>query len=169
MAHGVIRTDNMLGTVSGTHLVSFKYQPSDTDTAIDNGNIVVIGDLIDGERELHTASTPDANSPLKNLAVVAGVEVMYDERKKNLDEYYNEAGKNTRGYYLSECKGYFSVTADALDLTAGTPAKGNIVEAMAGTKMKVVSSLTSGSTQIGTIDAIEKNGRYTYYVIKLVG
>lgn len=169
MAHGVIRTDNMLGTVSGTHLVSFKYQPSNTDTAIDNGNIVVIGKLIDSEREIHTASTPTAESPLKDLAVVAGVEVMYDERKKNLDDYYNEAGKTIRGYALSECKGYFSVTADALDLTAGTPAKGWVVEAMAGTKMKVVETLTAKSTQIGTIEDIEKNGRYTYYVIKLIG
>ena len=71
MAHGVIRTDNMLGTDVGTHLVSFKYQPSDTDTAIDNGNVVVIGDLINGEREVHTATTPAANSALAKIAVVA--------------------------------------------------------------------------------------------------
>lgn len=76
MAHGVIRTDNMLGTDVGTHLVSFKYQPSDTDTAIDNGNVVVIGDLINGEREVHTATTPAANSALAKIAVVASVEVI---------------------------------------------------------------------------------------------
>lgn len=166
MAHGVIRTDLMLGTPVGTHLVSFKYRPGDEDTAIDNGRVVAIGALMDGEREVHTADTPTAATPLKDLAVVASVEVMYDERLKNLDQFYNEAGKICRGYYLSECKGYFSVTADDLE---GTPVVGHVVEAMAGTKMKVVETATSGSTQIGTIEAIEKAGRYTYVVIKLVG
>lgn len=167
MTHGVIRTDNMLGTDVGTHLVSFKYQPSDTDTAIDNGNVVVIGDLINGEREVHTATTPAANSALAKIAVVASVEVMYDERKKNLDDFYNEAGKICRGYYLHS-KDVFSVTADALSIGSGvTPAVGSIVELAAGTKLNVVASLTSGSTQVGTIAAIEKAGRYTYYVIQI--
>ena len=167
MAHGVIRTDSMLGTDVGTHLVSFKYQPDSTDTAIDNGNVVVIGDLISGEREVHTASTPAKNSAFAKLAVVASVEVMYDERKKNLDEFYNEAGKICRGYYLHS-KDVFSVTADALDIGESvTPGVGSVIELIAGTKMSVVASLTSGSTQVGTIIDIEKNGRYTYYVIQI--
>lgn len=167
MAHGVIRTDNMLGTDVGTHLVSFKYQPSSTDTAIDNGNVVVIGDLISGEREVHTADTPAKNSALAKLAVVASVEVMYDEHKKNLSDFYNEAGKICRGFYLHS-KDVFSVTADALDIGAAvTPAVGDIVELIAGTKMSVVKTLTSGSTQVGTIIDIEKNGRYTYYAIQI--
>ena len=167
MAHGVIRTDNMLGTDVGTHLVSFKYKPDSTDTAIDNGNVVLVGNLIPGEREIHTAGTPAKNSPLKSIAVVASVEVMYDERKKNLDDFYNEAGKTCRGYYL-HTDDVFSVTADALNIAGGvTPAAGYVVELTAGTKMNVVQTLTSGSTQVGTIIDVEKNGRYTYYAIQV--
>lgn len=167
MAHGVIRTDNMLGTDVGTHLVSFKYQPSSTDTAIDNGNVVVIGDLITGEREVHTATTPTKTTALAKIAVVASVEVMYDEHKKNLDDFYNEAGKICRGFYLHS-KDVFSVTADALNIGAAvTPAVGDIVELIDGAKMSIVKSLTSGSTQVGTIISIEKTGRYTYYAIQI--
>lgn len=167
MAHGVIRTDNMLGTTVGTHLVSFKYQPSGTDTAIDNGNVVLIGDLLTGEREVHKADTPAKNSALGKIAIVASVEVMYDEHKKNLDDYYNEAGKICRGFYLHS-KDVFSVTADALDIGSDvTPAVGSIVELIAGTKLSVVATLTQGSTQVGTIVEIQKSGRYTYYTIQI--
>ena len=166
MAHGVIRTDKMLGTDVGTHLVSFKYQPDSTDTAIDNGNVVLVGNLISGEREIHTAGTPAKNSPLKSIAVVASVEVMYDERKKNLDDFYNEAGKTCRGYYL-HTGDIFSVTADALSAITGSPAAGWTVELVDGAKMSLAATLTSGSTKVGTLLGVEKAGRYTYYVIQV--
>jgi len=91
---------------------------------------------------------------------------MYDERKRNLDEFINEAGRACRGYRLHKGD-IFSVTKDALDGVAA-PAIGNVVELKAGTKLNVAASATAGSTQVGKIIAIDVVGRYTYYVI-LVG
>ena len=60
------------------------------------------------------------------------------------------------------------MTAEALDGSFdASSAKGKIVELQASTKMKVVASLTSGSTQVGTIEAVEVAGPYTYFVIKV--
>ena len=84
---------------------------------------------------------------------------MYDERKKNLNEFRNEAGEIARGYRLRSGNVY-SVTAEAL---SGTPAVGSIVELQAGTKGNVVSTLTAGSTKVGTIIAIEGS----YVVIRI--
>lgn len=170
MAKGVVRTDKMHGTDSGVGLVSFKYLPSGTKTAIENGNVVLLNGLLADstgaipDREVYKAVTPAANSAIKDVVLVAGVEVMYDERKKNLDEYENEAGKIVRGFHLST-NDIFAVTADCID---GTAAKDSVIELEAGTKLKAVESLTSGSTQVGVCEQVENTGRYTYYVIRVV-
>lgn len=167
MAHAVVRTDLLAGTDVRSELVSVRYQPesngSNVPTDIDNGNIVKLGDLEEGSRTVYIGLTPAANTALNDVVLIATPEVMYDERLKNLDEYYNVAGKICRGYQLTN-PGGFSVTADAFD---GTPAKGKLVELMAGTKLKVVSSATNGSTQVGKITDVNVVGRYTYYYVEL--
>ena len=167
MAYGVVRTDLMAATDvrGGASLVSVLYAPSNTATAIENGNVVLLNGLKTGEREIYNGVTTAANSPLEDVVLIATPEVMYDERKHNLDEFRNEAGKISRGYHLhqNDC---FSVTKDALD-GATTPAVGNIVELKAGTKLNVVATLTTNSTRVGTIIAVETAGKYTYYVIKV--
>lgn len=164
MAYGRVRTDNMSGTTNGKELVSFKYQPSATDTAIENGNVVVIGNLITGEREVHTATTPAANTALGLIALVASEEIVKDEKRNTLGEFRNEAGSICRGYYLTS-HDLFSVTADAVDIEADyTVVKGGIVELQAGTKLSIVSSLTANSTKVGTIEDIEGD----WYVIRVV-
>ena len=172
MAYGVVRTDNMYGTDVRAGLVSVKYVVTSgsgnditkTETAIENGNVLKLGGLIDGEREIYEGSAPAANTDLKDVVLIASPEVMYDEHKHNLDEYINEAGKACRGYRL-HTGDIFSVTADAL---TGTPEVGNIVELAASTKMKTAASATNGSTGVGKIIAKDVVGRHTYYAI-LVG
>lgn len=180
MAHGVVRTDNMWGTDVRAGLVSIKYIVTTgsgttespyvkTETEIDNGNVLKVGALMDGEREIFEGSAPAANDALSDIVLVASPEVMYDERKRNLDEYFNEAGKACRGYRLHKGD-IFSVTKDALD-GAESPAVGDIVEFKAGTKLNVAAAgtgATSGSTVVGKIIAKDIVGRYTYYAI-LVG
>jgi hypothetical protein len=168
MAYAVVRTDNMFGTDVRAGLVSIKYMGANgtTPTAIQNGNVLKVGALMSGEREIFVGAAPAANDDLKDIVLVATPEVMYDERKRNLDEFINEAGRACRGYRLHKGD-IFSVTKDALDGVA-TPAVGNAVELKAGTKLNVAASATSGSTQVGKIIAIDVVGRYTYYVI-LVG
>ena len=165
MAYGVVRTDNLHATdVRANGLYSFKYIKNNAETAIENGCVVKLGALMDGEREVHSASDVAASDALKDIVLVASPEVMYDERLKNLDQFINEAGTICRGYKLHEGDD-FGLTKDAFTTSLASISVGNIVELAAGTKMKVVSTATSGSTKVGTIMAIEEAGRYTYYVI----
>ena len=166
MAYGIVRTDNMYGTDVRAALVSIKYMGSNgsTPTAIENGSVLKVGALIEGEREVYVGGAVAANDKVEDVVLVASPEVMYDERKKNLDEFINEAGKACRGYRIHSGD-IFSVTKDALT-GKETPAVGNVVELAAGTKLNVADSATGESTTIGTIIAVDVVGRYTYYVIK---
>lgn len=168
MAYGVVRTDKMFGTDVRSGLVSVRYQPSGTATAIENGNVVLLSGLETGSREVYKGETPAANSAIGGIVLIASPEVMYDERKRNLDEFRNEAGDIARGYYLYT-EDIFSVTKDALD-GAATPAVGDVVELKAGTKLNVkaaATGATDGSTVVGSIIDINVVGRYTYYVIQV--
>lgn len=167
MSYGVVRTDKMIATDVRSMLESVKYMGAgSTATAIDNGNVVKLdGSLMTGEREIKKGVTPAANDALDAIVLIASPEVMYDERKRNLDEFQNEAGKVCRGYHLHSGD-IFSVTKDALD-GAATPAVGNVVELKAGIKLNVAASATGGSTVVGKIIAVDVVGRYTYYVIQV--
>ena len=169
MGYGVVRTDRLMGTNVRSMLESVKYMGAgSTATAIDNGNVVKLdGSLMTGEREIKKGVTPAANDALDAIVLIASPEVMYDERLRNLSDYFNVAGKAVRGYRFRSGN-MFAVTAEALDGSFNASnAKGKIVELQASTKMKVVASLTSGSTQVGTIEAVEVAGPYTYFVIKV--
>lgn len=167
MSYGVVKTDLMFGTDVGAGLVSVKYLGSDgaTPTAIENGNVLKIGALISGEREIYVGGAVAVSDEVKDVVLVAAPEVMYDERVRNLDEYISEAGKVVRGYHF-HTNDVFSVTKDALAGKA-SPTVNDIVEFAAGTKLNVVASATSGSTVLGKIIAVEDTGRYTYYVIRV--
>lgn len=100
--HAVYNSDNVSATTDGSLIVSMKYMGSGSAaTAIDNGNIVLVGELMADEKQIHKATTPAANSPRAQLAIVTTVE----EDKKavlksdsNLENYTNEAGKTLRGF-----------------------------------------------------------------------
>lgn len=167
--HAVVRTDLMSGTDVRADLVSIKYMGANgsTPTEIDNGNVLKVGSLMAGEREVFVGAVPAANTNRDEVVLIAAPEVMYDERLRNLSDYFNVAGKIVRGYRFRSGN-MFAVTAEALEGSFNASnAKGKIVELQASTKMKVVASLTSGSTQVGTIEAVEVAGPYTYFVIKV--
>lgn len=170
MAHGIVRTDLMYGTDVRSGLVSVKYMGANgsTPTDIDNGNVLKVSALQTGEREIYVGAAVAAATPINEVVLIASPEVMYDERLRNLEDFYNEAGKACRGYRL-HTGDIFSVTKDAL-AGAATPAVGDVVELAAGTKLSVVAAATgatSGSTVVGKILAIDVVGRYTYYAIKV--
>lgn len=170
MAYGVVRTDNMLATDAREALVSIEYLGADgeTPTAIENGNVLKVGALKEGEREIYVGAAVAADDALSDVVLIATPELMYDERNRNLDEFINEAGRPCRGYRLHK-GGVFSVTKEAL-AGAATPAVGDVVEFAAGTKLNVVAAATGatqGSTVVGTIIAVDVVGRYTYYAIRI--
>lgn len=158
--HAVVRTDNLTGTDVRSQLASLRYMGAagDTATAIDNGHVVKLDKLEDGEREIFVAKDLEGSEALGDVILVASEETMYDNLKKNLDEFENEAGDIARGYHLNSGD-MFSVTDEAL---SGSPSVGATVGVTAGTQLAVGSG-----TAIGKIIAIEATSRYTYNVIKI--
>lgn len=160
MAYTVIRTDLMSGTKQPADLVSLRFYNAEGKPAeVENGVIVELQGYDEGEREVMKAVAATAGSDLNDCAVVAGVEVMYDERKKNLDEYINEADKPIRGYVLRS-RNIFSVTKEGF-VGGVVPEKDAEVGIGNGGK------LDAAGTGFGKCVDIEVVGRYTYYAIKI--
>lgn len=161
MAYTVFRSDLLSGTSQGADLISARVYDTDTTTpiAVENGAIIEIKELEEGEREIYKAVLATSASKLSDCAVVGTPEVFYDERQKNLDEFINEAGTPVRGYILRS-RNMFSETKEGfVDGTA--PDKGD--EVGIGENGK----LNAPGTGFGTCVAIETAGRYTYYVIRI--
>lgn len=160
MAYTVIRTDLMSGTKQPADLVSLRfYDGEDKPAAVENGVIVKLTGYEDGQREVMKAVAAKAGDDLNECAIVAGVEVMYDERKKNLDEFINEAGTIVRGY-IPRSRNVFSETKEGF--VGGTaPTKGGKVGIGAGGK------IDAAGTGLGACVDIGAAGRYTYYTIKI--
>lgn len=159
MAYTVVTREKMTSEFDGTKRISAKYLPSGVATAIENGNFVVIGDLVSGEREVFTATTPTATTAITVVGIVTTPEVDADERNKNYSDFINAAGTiiTVDKIFAGDI---FSLTAEGFD---GTPAVGKIVELKAGTKLNAVTTLTSGSTKVGKIvDFV--NGKYAVLV-----
>lgn len=160
MAYAVIRTDLMSGTKQPADLVSLRfYDASGNKAEVENGVIVKLQGYEDGEREVMKAVAASAGDDLNDCAIVAAPEVMYDERKKNLDEFINEAGKAVRGY-IPRSRNVFSVTKEGF--VGGTaPTKGTEVGIGTGGK------IDAAGKGLGVCVDVEVVGRYTYYAIKI--
>ena len=142
--YAYVRTDNMSGTTVAKDLASAKFYNGSAEADIENGNVVTLGAYLDGERELRKAMAPAANTKLRDLYLVATPEVVKDKTYYGLGEFINKKGEAIRCYRLTSGD-IFSVTKEAL---SGTAAVGSLVEAQASTKLKVVTTATSGSTKI---------------------
>lgn len=160
MAYTVIRTDLMSGTTQPADLVSLRfYDGRDKQAEVENGVIVKLQGYEDGEREVMKAVAAASTDDLNDCAIVAGVEVMYDERKKNLDEFINEAGSIVRGY-IPRSRNIFSVTKEGF-VGGVVPEKG--AEVGIGTGGKI----DAAGTGLGVCADVEVAGRYTYYAIRI--
>lgn len=160
MSYTVIRTDLMSGTKQAADLVSLRFYNAEGKQAdVENGVIVELQGYEDGQREVLKAVAASAGADLNKCAIVAGVEVMYDEHKKNLDEFINEAGKAVRGY-IPRSRNIFSVTKEGF-VDSKVPAKGGDVGIGEGGK------IDAAGTGLGECVDVETAGRYTYYAIKI--
>lgn len=160
MSYCVFRSDLLSGTDVAADLVSCRVYDAEGNTiAVENGTIVELKGYEDGEREVMKAVLATSASKLSDCVVIGTEEIMYDERKKNLDEFVNEAGSICRGYVLRS-RNMYSVTKDGfVDGVVAT--KG--AEVGVGTGGKI----DAAGTGLGTIMAVEIAGRYTYYVVKI--
>lgn len=154
--HTIARTDKMHGTYNVGDLVNIKIFED-----LDNGSVVKIGGLADGEREAYEGETPSASDALTGLAIIIAPEVMYDDRLKDLADFYNASESIVRGYRFHNGD-EFSLTAEGF---SGTPKVGNVVEVAASYKLNTAAAATSGATQVGTIIAQEGD----YFVVRVQG
>ena len=171
MSYCVIRTDLMSGTKQPADLVSLRFCTATTTGSgasavtkytpaeVENGVVVKLIGYEEGQREVMTAVAASSSDDLNECAIVAGVELMYDERKKGLDEYINEAGKATRGY-IPRSRNLFSVTKEGF--VGGTvPVVGDTIGIGTGGK------LDKSGSGFGECVAIETVGRYIFYTIRI--
>ena len=160
MKYACVRTDNMSGTVNGKDLVSLKFMNGETEAPIENGNVVLVGKHLDGEREVRKATAPATNSDVYKCAIIANEEVVKSKSRNTLDEFINEAGETLRGYRLTK-NDVFAVTAEAFtegaDLTVGAT-----VELTATTKFAAVAEAT-GASVVGEIILVEGE----WYVVEV--
>lgn len=155
----VIRTDLMSGTKQPADLLSVRvYDGKGNKIDAENGLIVKVGALEDGEREVHKATLAASTDNLDECAILAGVEIMYDETKHSLDDYYNVAGKAVRAY-IPRNRNVFSVTKEGF-VDGTVPAVGDTVGIGAG-------KIAAGGAGLGKCIAIEKAGMFTFYVIQI--
>lgn len=167
MAYTVFRSDLMTGTDVCANLASAKVYASSAANAdpiaVENGTIIKLlgldGTATKPEREVFKAVLATADDDASECVIVATPEVQYDERKKNLDEFINEAGTIVRGY-IPVSRNIYSVTKEGFTGTLPTAA-GTAVGIGANGKLDIT------GTGWGKVIAIENAGRYTYYVIQL--
>ena len=158
--HCVIRTDLASGVNQYADLVSLRFYTGAGEVAdVDNGVIVQLEGSEDGQREVMKAVAAAAGDDLNECAIVAGVEVMYDERLRNLEDYYNEAGKAVRGY-VPRSRNLYAFTAEGF-VGGNVPAVGG--EVGIGEDGKI----DAAGTGLGKCEHIETVGRYTYYTIRI--
>lgn len=171
MAYNQVNLDNMAGTTVGTQLVSVRIATKSgsayTEVALDNGKVVLLDGLKAGEREIYMGIVPAASSAKTDVVLIASVEELYDERLHNLSDFTNAAGTNARGYHFNTAD-KFSVTVGCFANTAqDVPIKGDVVELVASNLFNAVTSLTSGSTKIGTIIEVAAVSGITHYTVQV--
>lgn len=167
--HAVIRLDEMTGTNLSAALKSVRFYDAESKAAaIDNAQLVVLGDKYD--REVYKATAPTASSKVGDLFLTAGVELFYDETRTHyLTEWENEADRALRVYKVSQIEGQtFSATEEAFD---GTPAVGSFVGFAADSTKLLIQSAADDKT-FGKIVYKETtgfgDGAYTYYMIDVL-
>lgn len=161
MTYACVRTDNMSGTVNGKDLVSLKFMVSETEAPVENGNVVLVGDYLEGEREVRKATAPSKNADVYKCALVASEEVVKSKSRNTLAEFRNEAGDIARGYRLV-ANDTFSVTAEAFADGAALEV-GATVELTDSTKLSAVAEATGAASVVGKIVLIENE----WYVIEV--
>lgn len=168
MAYCVVRTDLMSGVKQPADMVSLRFYDGNGDVAeVENGVIAkitalephTVGSNTIYEREIWKGVAASSSDDLADCVLICTPEVMYDERKRSLDEFINEAGVAARGYRLRDrnmfsltAEGFVGGTAPALDADVGVGTGGK---------------LDASGTGFGKCVHIENVGSKTFYAIQI--
>lgn len=129
----VVRLDNMAATKVPSLIKSAKYMESDVATAIENGELVTIGALVDGEREIHEATAPVSGDT--NIGIVCTPELLYNQNgvaDGDLANYTNEADAVIRVMILQKGD-IFSIAGEST--SADKDVDGEVVAKFMGTEV----------------------------------
>ena len=142
MAKGIFIAENMASTKVGSLLRSAKQ-----DTPIQNGSIVVLSDLVEGEDDLYVAKEVAANTDVVYL--VDGVELIADEQlTKGLDDFENPADKSFR-VRKPLVGDRFSISESMITALGEEVVEGNIVETPAsGNRLVEAEVATEGASLV---------------------
>ena len=154
----MFRSDNMAGTTQGQFLATLRVTED-----IDNGMLVSIGGLEDGQREVRAMTALDSDHAVPGFIAILGSEEV--DKAKSFDtvgEFTNKSGSLARGYILNHGDVY-AVTAEAFD--GEVPAKGDEVYAKFGTYKHTTAD--ENGAPIGVCEAVEVDGATTWYVIRV--
>lgn len=155
----IVRLDRVTAVYNGP-IESVVYNGGE----LQNGWVVEVGGLSNGNRDLREAVKPSATT--KRVALIAHPEIRYEEYTKAdaaLEKFAVEAGKAARTYHLAPTD-IVSISNDGLTLLAANAVKGNLVVLEAGSfKLKEieVGSLTGTEVFVGEIIDVEKIGTAT--------
>lgn len=168
MAYCVVRTDLMSGVKQPADMVSLRFYDGEGEFAeVENGVIAKITELESHtvgsdtvyEREIWKGVAATSSDALADCVLIATPEVMYDERKRSLDQFINEAGVAARGYRLRD-RNMFSLTAEGF-VSGTAPTLGQAVGIGTGGK------LAAGGSGFGKCVHIEDVGSKKFYAIQI--
>jgi len=143
MAKGIFIAENMASTKLGSLLRNAQQA-----TAIENGSLVVLGDLVSGETDLYESGAVTANTDVVYL--VDGVELITsEETTKGLDDFENEADKAFR-VRKPMVGDVFSISESMITALANDQVvEGNVAETPAtGNKLVEAASATAGASLV---------------------
>ena len=158
MAHIVLRQDEVAATHDGTYLVSGRFYDGDNFADIDNGVAVEIGELEEGEREIHKVTLASADSTDWGWVSTPEVDSLSADKHYNLPDFYNRAGRAIRVTQPHK-HDVISLTVEAFD---AAPAVGDGIALSADGKYA-----TAASGTFAHCIAIDVVNGVTFYVIKV--
>lgn len=155
----VVRLDDLISVYGGGHIYSLQ-----TNEVVENGSVGVVGNLLEGEREVRSFNKP-SDLETDKAVLVAQDEIMYDQTRRsqnNLKNFQIEADTPFRGYELKE-DDVFSVSKDAITALSEDVVEGNKVVLTVGeyglTEIEDASLTTERF--VGRIEAVEQIGTTT--------
>ena len=118
MANKVLRLDVMSGNRDNTQVKSAKYFKSNAAAPVDNGTIVAINGLVEGEREIHEVVDVEEDSVL--VGIVSTPEVEYNEKGYHgFETFTNKANDVVRVHVLHEGDCFSIANGDKADMDCG--------------------------------------------------
>ena len=163
--HIVCNTGKLQATYGGAHLLSVR-----ANIDLDNGMIVAVKQLVEGEQEIYEVATPTDGDA---VVLIKQDELIYDTSSKSAQDlynFYNPAGLTTRAYELKEGFDTFDVSDYAITPLATAVVKGNLVVHDGTCKFKELAKGTDTAIYgfVGEIVFVRKLANETQVAIRVI-